>query len=83
MARRHDFQRENEYVTQDRARSVSAAMRSQRSGGSKTEKGIRMSSLTHDEDGVPIKWLSPVKGGLSKQVIPSKILIPEDNSSSK
>ena len=75
MSRRHDFKRENEYATQERAKAASASMRSQQSGGSKKENGIRMSSLTHDEDGVPIKWLSPVKGGLSKQVMPSKLLM--------
>ena len=41
----------------------------------KQAQDIRLSSLTHDEDGVPMKWLrlmsgGPVKGGLSKKVLP-------------
>mmetsp|Transcript_28965 Transcript_28965/g.81572 ORF Transcript_28965/g.81572 Transcript_28965/m.81572 type:complete len:262 (-) Transcript_28965:422-1207(-) len=40
--------------------------------GAQKADDIRLSSLTHDEDGVPVKWLrlmcgGPVKGGLSKQ----------------
>lgn len=39
----------------------------------KSVEGIRINSLTHDEDGVPVKWLrlvcgGPVRGGLSKKV---------------